>query len=266
MILNLLVNVSQAARDDEPLAIGVSVDTMADGYARVRVADNGRGIAPEVLPHVFEPFYTTKPVGVGTGLGLSVCRNIVDKYGGRICVDSTREQGTIVGAVAARARRLSPHRSSATMQAVRMERYRILIVDDDPLVVKAMRRLLHRHEVTTAPGGAEALAILEQRSDFDVILCDLMMPGVSGMDVYEQLAAREGALERRIVFLSGGAVTERAQSLLASVPNPRFEKPSTPDASSSSCSLQSSACATRRCSSASPGRRAARDKPGALWL
>ena len=180
MILNLLVNASQAARDDEPLTIGVSVDTMTDGYARVQVADNGRGIAPEVLPHVFEPFFTTKPVGIGTGLGLSVCRNIVDKYGGRIYVDSTLEQGTIVSVLLPPAPAdFSPHRSSSTMQAVRMKRYRILIVDDDPLVLKAMRRLLHRHEVVTAPGGAEALAILEQRSDFNVILCDLMMPGVS---------------------------------------------------------------------------------------
>ena len=193
VILNLLVNASQAARDGDPLAIGVSVDTTADGYARLRVADNGRGIAADVLPHVFEPFYTTKPVGVGTGLGLSVCRNIIDKYGGRISIDSTRGQGTIVSVLLPPAPAgFSPHRSSATMKAVRMERYRILIVDDDPLVVKAMRRLLHRHDVTTAPGGAEALAILEQRSDFDVILCDLMMPGVTGMDVLRTTRVARG--------------------------------------------------------------------------
>ncbi len=231
VLLNLLVNASQAAGDEQKgkLTIRVSVDTTPSGEARVRVADNGKGIPPDVLPRVFEPFFTTKPVGVGTGLGLSVCRNIVDKYGGRISIESTLEAGTTVSLVLPPAPAdFAPHRSSAAMHAVKMNRYRILLVDDDQLVLKSMQRLLRRHNVTAMSGGAEALALLEEDSGFDIILCDLMMPDVTGMDVYERLAARGGGLERRIVFLSGGAVTERAQSLLASAPNLRFEKPVDP--------------------------------------
>jgi len=231
VFLNLLVNASQASSGDRrgKLTIRVSVDTTPSGEARVRVADNGKGIPPDVLPHVFEPFFTTKPVGIGTGLGLSVCRNIVDKYGGRISIESTVEAGTTVSLVLPPAPAdFAPHRSSAAMRAVKMNRYRILLVDDDQLVLKSMQRLLRRHDVTAVSGGAEALALLEEDSGFDIILCDLMMPDVTGMDVYERLAASGGGLDRRIVFLSGGAVTARAQSVLASAPNLRFEKPVDP--------------------------------------
>ncbi len=231
VLLNLLVNASQAGEktQDHTLTVRVSVDSTPAGEARVRVTDNGRGIPPDVLPHVFEPFFTTKPVGVGTGLGLSVCHNIIDKYGGRIGIESQEGEGTTVSLVLPPAPRdFAPLRSSTALHAVKMKRYRILLVDDDPLVLKSMQRLLRRHDVHTVPGGAEALELLGQDSAFDIILCDLMMPDVTGMDVYEQLAAQGDGLERRIVFLSGGAVTARAQSVLASAPNLRFEKPVDP--------------------------------------
>lgn len=229
VFLNLLVNAAQAIVEGSSEArITVRVGTV-DTRAFVEVEDTGAGIAPETLAHVFDPFFTTKPFGVGTGLGLSVCKNIVEEHGGTIEIDSLPGRGTRVRVVLPPAPPgFQPRHSSASMRAVRPRRYRVLVVDDDQLVLKAMRRLLRAHDVTTAAGGRAALELLSTRGDFDVILCDLMMPDVNGMDVYERLSRSGAGLEKRIVFVTGGAVTERARALLERVPNLRLEKPLDP--------------------------------------
>ncbi len=230
VFLNLLVNAAQAiAPATSDARVTVRVGTTPDRRAFVEVEDNGAGIPAEVLPRVFEPFFTTKPFGVGTGLGLSVCKNIVEEHGGSIEVDSHPGAGTRVRVVVPPAPPgFQSRRSSASLAAVRPRRRRVLVIDDDRLVLKAMARLLRAHDVVTVAGGRAALDLLSEQSDFDVILCDLMMPEVSGMDVYETLAAAKTGLERRIVFVSGGAVTEHARELLERVPNLRLEKPLDP--------------------------------------
>lgn len=230
VFLNLLVNASHAIADGGDAArVTVRCGRTTDHHAFVEVEDTGTGIAREVLPRIFEPFFTTKPAGVGTGLGLAVCKNIVKEHGGTIEIESEFGKGTVARVVLPPApSNFVPHTSVAALPAVRPRRYSVLVIDDDLLVLKGMRRLLQAHRVTTASGGRAALDLLEQDDNFDVILCDLMMPEVSGMDVYERLAARGGGLERKIVFVSGGAVTERARKLLESVSNVRLEKPLNP--------------------------------------
>lgn len=227
VVLNLLVNASQAIEEGASDAVvTVRLGTTADGRASLEIEDTGAGIAPETLAHVFEPFFTTKPFGVGTGLGLAVCKNIVEEHGGTIAIDSAPGRGTRVRVeLPAAPSGFVPHHSSSTMHAVRPRRFNVLLVDDDPLVLRALARLLGAHKVTTAAGGKAALDLLAQHSDFDVILCDLMMPDVTGMDLYEELVRWGSGLERRIVFASGGAVTDRARDLLERVPNLRLEKP-----------------------------------------
>jgi CheY-like chemotaxis protein len=114
------------------------------------------------------------------------------------------------------------------LPAVGPGNYRVLVVDDEPLVLRAMRRLLDSHVVATAQSGDQALECLARGDEFDVILCDLMMPGMSGMELYDRIRDLGRGLERRIVLVSGGAVTESARLFLERVPNLRFEKPLDP--------------------------------------
>jgi PAS domain S-box-containing protein len=230
VFLNLLVNAVQALPAESPLhQITALVGTDAAGHAFAEVSDDGAGIPPEILSRVFEPFFTTKPVGVGSGLGLTVCRNIIEGYGGALTIVSEIGQGTTVRiALPPAPADFMPRTSSATLPAVGPRNYRVLVVDDEPLVLRAMRRLLDSHVVATAQSGDQALECLARGEEFDVILCDLMMPGMSGMELYDRIRDLGRGLERRIVLVSGGAVTESARLFLERVPNLRFEKPLDP--------------------------------------
>jgi CheY-like chemotaxis protein len=105
---------------------------------------------------------------------------------------------------------------------------RVLRVDDEPLVGRAVARILSPpHRVTVVTSGEEALERLS-RERYDVVLCDLMMPGLTGMDLHQRLEERWPELAARVIFLTGGAFTEGAQAFLARVPNPRLEKPFEP--------------------------------------
>jgi CheY-like chemotaxis protein len=112
--------------------------------------------------------------------------------------------------------------------AVAARALRVLVVDDDPAIQRALARSLHGHHVVAASGGAEALALLER--DFDLVLCDLMMPGVTGMDVAERLATSGHPALEVLVLMTGGAVTERAQRFLATTRLSVLHKPVEPAA------------------------------------
>ena len=105
-------------------------------------------------------------------------------------------------------------------------RARVLVVDDEPMVANAVRRLLrHDHDITIAASGPEALALLREGARFDVILCDLMMPQMTGMDLHAELAASIPDQAERLVFLTGGAFTQRAREFLDGTPHRRLDKP-----------------------------------------
>jgi len=231
VFLNLLLNSADALREVSPGngEIVTSIGTDAQGRAFAEISDNGAGIPPQLLPRVTEPFFTTKPVGVGTGLGLTVCRNIVQSYGGELAIESEVGRGTRVRITLPKAPAdFFPRASSTAMHAVRAKRYRILIIDDEPLVLRAMRRLLDAHSVVAVQTGEEALDLLASGQAFDIILCDLMMPNMTGMEVYDRVCALGKGLERRVVLVTGGAVTEESRDFLARVPNLCFEKPLDP--------------------------------------
>ncbi len=203
----------------------------------IEISDTGRGIAPEILPRIFEPFFTTKPVGLGTGLGLSICHGIVTGLGGEIRVESRPALGTTV-------RVLLPPASSAAgvpkaaEQAVRagVPAGRILVIDDEELVARAVQRILSdkheavQHEVVIDTDAGSALSRLRRDPAFDVIVCDLMMPETTGMELHDQLARTAPDLSAKMVFLTGGAFTQQARTFLHRVPNPRLEKPFDPNA------------------------------------
>jgi CheY-like chemotaxis protein/anti-sigma regulatory factor (Ser/Thr protein kinase) len=228
VVLNLLVNAAQAldekSRDNNVVTVKVE---HVGGKVRVDVADNGVGIAPEIVPHIFDPFFTTKPVGAGTGLGLAVCHGIVTALGGEISVDSTLGHGTTVRFELPIADARAPVRHEVPAEKGR--RGRVLVVDDEPLLLEAVRRVLEEdHDVLTASNGHEALEMLAN-DVFDLVLCDLMMPGMTGQELFARIEAGDRGIARRVVFLTGGAVTPGAHKALEEAVNGYIQKPFDPE-------------------------------------
>ena len=230
VFLNLVVNAAQAIPEGRAEANEIRVVTRMDGCGRVviEVRDTGPGIPPNVEKQLFTPFFTTKAIGTGTGLGLSICHRIVTGLGGEIEVESQPGEGAVfrVSLLAAGPddAELQPARASTTPAATR--RGRILIVDDDAMVAKAMSRILSKeHEPVVANGAIEAMKRIVAGERFDAILCDLMMPDVTGMDFHGQLEGVAPDLTERVIFVTGGAFTPKAEAFLSEVPNVRLEKP-----------------------------------------
>ena len=233
VFLNLLVNAAQSIEPGRADAnvIRIVLDRDASGAAAIEVADTGAGISAEHLLRVTEPFFTTKPIGVGTGLGLTVCKNIVEGYGGTLTLASEVGVGTTARIVLPQAPpdAVVQARSEAVSLPPSNVRYRVLAIDDDPLVIKALKRVLRDYDLTTTQGGREALALIANERPFHVILCDLMMPELTGIEVYQRVKEMGLGLEQRMVFLTGGAFTEQARGFLGTVPNLRLDKPFSPE-------------------------------------
>ncbi len=231
VVLNLVMNAAQAIEEGHADRNEIRLRTWASSVeAFLEVADTGKGIPPEHLEKLFDPFFTTKPVGEGLGLGLAICHNIVTSYEGRIDVES--QQGTGSRFVARFP--LAPPEAQSVPSATEkpagppqsFRRGRVLVVDDEPLVRSAAAMILRgKHEVIEAGSGREALAMLDRDPAFDAVLCDLMMPDTSGVEVYRILVDRSPELARRIVFMTGGAFTRGAEEFLRQVPNSSVDKP-----------------------------------------
>lgn len=230
VFLNLLVNAAHAIGDGTPTDNAITVRTTDDGeQVTIAITDSGRGISSADLPHIFEPFFTTKAVGEGTGLGLALCQSIVTGAGGELRVNSTVGQGTTVRVILPRSKVVAaaPSKPPPVNEAER--RARILVIDDEPMLIRALVRILGTvHDVTGKTDAPAALALIEAGERYDVILCDLMMPGMSGMVFYERLQVVAPEMARRVVFASGGAFTPKAQAFFETCTNTRIDKPLDP--------------------------------------
>ncbi len=231
VVLNLLLNAAHAMPEDRATSNEIRVQVRPDGDAGavLEVSDNGEGIPQEILPRIFDPFFTTKPRGVGMGLGLSICHGIVMSLGGKITVHSTPNEGTTFRVALPATDREDVEAdapASETPSSRPGPRARVLVIDDEVPIANTMRDLLGaQHDVTATTSVRDALAAVEGGRDFDVIFCDLMMPGMSGIELYEELREGRPALATRIVFMTGGAFTKRAAEFLAATENRRVEKP-----------------------------------------
>ncbi|NOU33919.1 MAG: response regulator, partial [Polyangiaceae bacterium] len=176
---------------------------------------------------LFAPFFTTKPVGFGTGLGLSICHRIVTGIGGTIVAESKTGEGSTFRVTLPGGPHVpTPAAPTAEPAAPVLRRGRILLVDDEPQVLSVLARILGRHHDTVAlTRAADALELLRKGETFDLVFCDLMMPGLSGMALYEELGRVAPEHQARVVFLTGGAFTPEARTFLDEVPNLRLEKP-----------------------------------------
>jgi PAS domain S-box-containing protein len=228
VFLNLVQNAAQAIPSGRADANTIRLVTgrTNHGEAFVEIHDTGSGIPEEILPRIFEVFFTTKPAGVGTGLGLAISHNIVRSYGGRIEVASKVGVGTtfrVVLPAAAPAIEPSPVESAPT--SLRRRRMRVLVIDDEAEIGDAVRRLLDgEHQIDAVTDAAAGLARLEA-AHYDVVLCDLMMPVMTGMELFRRLSEERPDVTGRIVFMTGGVFDTDASRFLDQVTNPRVNKP-----------------------------------------
>jgi PAS domain S-box-containing protein len=229
VFLNLLVNAAQSIPEGSAKANEIRISTTLNdsGHVAIEIRDTGVGIPAAALKHVFDPFFTTKPAGVGTGLGLSICRRIVDDLGGTISVESAPGEGTtfrvILAVSTAEPRAPSP---PVVVQPPSSHRGSVLVLDDEPVVAKAVRHVLEaEHDVTVCTNASDALEMVKRGARYDVIVCDMMMPEMTGASFYEAFRAMVPGDIDRILFLTGGAFSNTAQEFLDRVPNERVEKP-----------------------------------------
>jgi len=230
-LLGLLVYVARSLPDEigEGREVCISTGTDPDGNAFVVVSDNGPALPPEVKSHLFDPFGSED----ASGLGLAMSHSILSSLEGSIDVESGPVRGTwftvvLPGVeVADSVRRPRPQSvPPPPLSFSEPRRARVLVIDDDPGVVSALRAMLEaHHEVQSVESGREALKILLGDEHFDVVFCDLVMPELSGIDLYYALELNRPQKASRVVFMTGGVFTPEAEGFLAQVKNRRIEKP-----------------------------------------
>ena len=182
------------------------------------VSDDGPGLAPEIRTKIFDAFFTTKPVGEGTGLGLAVAYNIVKDHGGRIRVDSEAERGTsfVVDLPVTATAEPAPAPAPAPSPKEAVRGASVLVVEDEHALASAMGEALQDAglKVDIAGDGEDALARI-RKGGYDAIICDLRMPRVSGMVIYRAIAAATPSLARRVIFVTGDVAATDAERFLA---------------------------------------------------
>ncbi len=221
VLLNLVINAEQAclgANGRGTIVVRTSHD--ADrGSAVLEVNDDGPGIAEERQGRVFDPFFTTKEVGQGTGLGLTVAYAIVQEHSGRIWVTSTMGQGaSFFVELPVTGQHLNAPAARAAQQPISLEAFkglRVLVVEDEPALAVAVSEALEDAGFTVdrAGDGEEGLTRLTEAS-YDLIVCDLKMPRIDGMQFYRAMAAATPALARRVIFVTGDVAGTEAERFL----------------------------------------------------
>jgi two-component system NtrC family sensor kinase len=233
VFLNLIVNAAQAIPEGQAAANQIRVVTAPYDGDRVVVSvhDTGVGIPPDKLSRVFGPFFTTKPAGQGTGLGLAICHRIITELGGDILVESEVGKGTVFRVVlpaAVNSAERSDTEASRT-EPISSYRGRILVVDDEPALGKTIERFLAaEHDVTVVTSAQLALQKINAGERFEAVLSDLMMPEMTGMELYNRLVLTAPDQATRMIFMTGGAFTPDAAIFLAQDSIRSIEKPFRP--------------------------------------
>jgi signal transduction histidine kinase/CheY-like chemotaxis protein len=227
IITNLVVNALQAleASDVEQPRVTIATE-FDDDHVLLSVQDNGPGIPANILDRIFDPFFTTKPTGKGTGLGLSITKELVNKLGGDIFVESAEGLGARFSVVLDRARAVSTTVSGWPRLPPIHERLRVLILDDDELILRSMHRSLSSHFECEAVGAARtALDLLDQDGDFDAVVSDVVMPEMNGLEFWTQLEQKRPELALKTVFISGGITSEKLHAGVSDTGRPCLVKP-----------------------------------------
>ena len=230
VVLNLVFNAADAAEASKQPQIWVRVMSCGEQLALV-VEDNGPGIAPGAVQHIFRPFYTTKERGQGTGLGLKICSDVVTAHGGHIEVHDRPGGGASFRVLLTRVQEDSGLIPLVPMRAPKQRMLdtrprQVFVVDDDPVFARSMRRALKPHLVRTAAAASEAeVELLDRNYTPDLVLCDVFLPGRNGDTLHSRISARRPELAKRFVFVTGGALGRAEAEYLKNCVCPTLFKP-----------------------------------------
>ena len=232
VLVNLIINAQQALEEGEVLDKRLVIRTRSNGAGRIviDIIDNGPGVPADLAGRIFEPFFTTKPQGSGTGVGLSFSHGIVEAHGGTLKVLPSPRGATF--RIELPASDPPPQQGvaepAAPAYAVAEVRRTALVVDDEADIAETIRELLEREgfDVTVVSDGAAALMALDH-GDFDIVLSDLRMPGVSGPEMFERLREIRPQLLSRIAFVTGDTLGASMDEFLRTSGRPVLEKPFT---------------------------------------
>ncbi|MCC6751092.1 MAG: response regulator [Deltaproteobacteria bacterium] len=232
VFLNLVVNAAQAIPEGAAGVNELRVRLFEDAEQRVtiEVKDTGVGMPPEVLARLFTPFFSTKPQGVGTGLGLNICQRVVKDLGGDIEVESQPGKGSLfrVHLPAATEAELEAAADGEVGAAERESccSGRVLAVDDEEPILTAVSRILGPyHTVCTTTRAVEVLELIRKGECYDVLLVDIMMPEMNGQELYAALCQEAPEQAQRVCLMSGGAFTPEARAFLQEAGREVLEKP-----------------------------------------
>ncbi len=230
VLLNLLTNAVHAVEAGERANTPVEIHCRPLGdRLQIDVKDSGAGVDSELVHRIFDPLFTTKEVGKGTGLGLYVSRSIIESTGGELVLSKSDSEGTTMSIVL---RLADPDEAKVLSRGAVVDgvlrassEVRIYLIDDEVMMTKAIQRMARGHLFEIENDSQAALKHLLDGNQYDLILCDLMMPTMTGMELYRRCVEEKPELRDRFVFVTGGAVTSEAQAFVDSPGIRVFAKP-----------------------------------------
>lgn len=233
VLMNLIANAQQALQDQlgpRRLCLRTRYEPMdpKEKLVRVVVEDNGPGIPKAIRSRIFEPYFTTKPLGAGIGVGLSVCLGIIEAHGGTLSIDCPSAGGTVFTVVLPVGSEEMTETDTAPV-AVAMAQRTVLIVDDEAEIRETLVEILEGdgHRVVTVASGREALEQMNAEH-YDVIVTDIRMPDLDGHALYRAIEERWPSLGARVVFITGDTLTPASIEFAAQIGRPVIEKPFLP--------------------------------------
>ncbi len=229
VFLNLIMNAETAmklAHDKGKLTINTE---HVDNAIRISFKDNGPGITKENLESIFNPFFTTREVGQGTGLGLSVCHGIVTEHKGKIWAESQSGKGAtfvVELPVATEDKQMDMPEPVIIEEPKKVAKARILVVDDEPVIRQLISQVLTEegHTVETTDNATDALKMVEEKR-YRLILLDIKMPGMSGIELYKRFQKIAPSIVKRVVFITGDIMGKRTLDFLDKTKTPYLMKP-----------------------------------------
>jgi two-component system NtrC family sensor kinase len=249
IVLNLLLNAQQALSGNALQQIGGSARQGPGGPAPerrvqvqtgvearrgnreprvwLRVVDNGPGVPAELGPRIFDAFFTTKPEGMGTGLGLSASRAVARDHGGELILENPGAAGASFRLSLPISGEAEVHTAPAPLPQTEPPLLaRVLVVDDEAELATLMRDMLERagYDVATAEGATVALELLDE-ARFDAVVCDLRMPGMDGATFWHELSRRHPQLARRMLVVTGDTLSPDAREFLRTSRCSALDKP-----------------------------------------